>query len=339
MKEQPSTTSNSNLKIRLFAVVGILAVIAVAATVFFLSTRDQTQFREISIFEAEADATVLRKEQTIDTYKGMKLENGDRLTVGSEGFIRLLLDDDKYVTLEPKTEIELLAAGDSKDSKTEIKLISGAILNEINNELSKDSSYEIHTPNSVMAVRGTVFRVAMQEQEDECLVDLAVLDGKVGCALVSPDGNISDEEILVTVGQSAQFQSDENDVRTVFSGEEIDYSSLPELIQNRILELKKNGRLDQLPLTEKELEEKLDATNHKNPTDENSTANTAESKVCVVTFLDADGNLFATQKVEKGSKASMPTLSPSTGSAWYDKDGAEYHFDTAVTEDLTLTYR
>lgn len=339
MKEQPSTTSNSNLKIRLFAVVGILAVIAVAATIFFLNRRGQTQFREISIFEAEADATVLRKDQTIDTYKGMKLENGDRLTVGPEGYIRLLLDDDKYVTLEPKTEIELLASGDSKDSKTEIKLISGAILNEINNELSKDSSYEIHTPNSVMAVRGTVFRVAMQQQADECLVDLAVLDGKVGAALISPDGSISGEETLVTVGQSAQFQSDENGVRTVFSKKEIDYSVFPELIRNRILDLKKNGRLDQLPLTEKQLKEKFNPANEEFTSVEDSHINNDESEIYVITFLDADGNLFATQKVEKGSKASLPSLSPSTGSVWYDKDGAEYDFDAIVTENLTLSYR
>ncbi len=339
MKEQPSTKSNSNLKIRLFAVVGILAVIAVAAAVFFLNRRGQTQFREISIFEAKADATVLRKGQTIDTYKGMKLENGDHLTVGPEGFIRLLLDDDKYVTLEPKTEIELLASGDSKDSKTEIKLISGAILNEINNKLSRDSTYKIHTPNSVMAVRGTVFRVAMQQQADECLVDLAVLDGKVGAALISPDGSISDEETLVTVGQSAQFQSDENGVKTVFSGKEIDYSAFPKLIRNRILDLKKSGRLNQLPLTEEQLEEKFNTANEESTSVENSQTSHTESDICVVTFLDAGGNLFATQKVEKGSKVSLPALSPSTGSAWYDKDGAEYDFNTIVTEDLTLSYR
>lgn len=339
MKEEAPTTSNSNHKIRLFAIAGILAVIAVAAIVVFLNKREQTQFREISVFEAEAEATVLRKDQTIDTYKGMKLENGDRLSVGPKGFIRLLLDDDKYITLEPDTQIELLAAGDSKNSKTEIKLISGAILNEINNELSKDSSYEIHTPNSVMAVRGTVFRVAMQEQSEASLVDLAVLDGKVGTALVLPDGSISDEEILVTAGQSAQFASDSDGVRTVFSGKDIDYSSLPELIRNRILELKKNGRLDQLPLTEKQLQDKLDSTNQETPASAAPNPGSTPASVCTVTFLDENGGLFATQKVTAGSKAVKPALSPSSGSAWYSESEEEYSFDTIVTENITLTYR
>lgn len=340
-----------------------LGILLAAAAGIFLLTKEQTEFREISIFEASATATVKRGSETIHIYEGMKLENEDYVTVKDDGYIRLRLDDDKYITLEPGTEILLHATGSSSNSRTEIELKSGAILNEINKKLSDDSDYRLSTPNSVMAIRGTIFRVALTQKGNECTADLAVIEGKVAASLIQPDGTIGKTETLVTAGKSAEFYNDETGAQIIYSDKDIDYSTFPEFILKRLLELSENGRLKHGPITEEELSKLLDKTNPstvqpQNPAETpitNTTQLESESPSTArpaktaapsqtpdvsyqVTFLDTDGKIFATQTVRKGSTIKKPSLSPLTGTAWYDENGNIYDFNTQITKDCSLYY-
>ena len=71
--------------------------------------------------------------------------------------MRLKLDDDKYILVEENSILTIVAEGTKEDSKTAIHLEQGAITNEIQNKLNPNSSYEVTTPNSVMAVREPYF--------------------------------------------------------------------------------------------------------------------------------------------------------------------------------------
>lgn len=65
-------------------------------------------------------------------------------------------------------------------SKTVIYLDEGATLNRIVNPLENGAVYQVDTPNSTMAVRGTVFRVEVREGKDgKIYTYLAVLNGAV----------------------------------------------------------------------------------------------------------------------------------------------------------------
>lgn len=62
-------------------------------------------------------------------------------------------------------------------------------MNYLSEKLNEKSSYEVTVPNSTMAVRGTVFRVAIVYDEDgDSYTTVQVFDGIVGCRLVFPDG-------------------------------------------------------------------------------------------------------------------------------------------------------
>lgn len=50
------------------------------------------------------------------------------------------------------------ATGNERNSKTGIDLLNGAITCEVRKKLNSNSTYEINTPNSTMAVRGTTVR-------------------------------------------------------------------------------------------------------------------------------------------------------------------------------------
>lgn len=232
----------------------VLVVLIVALAVILGRNSGGEVYRDISIFELNATATVTRDGTTLDAYEGMHLENGDDIQVADEGYLRLVLDGDKYATLEAGTEIRLNAAGDSANSKTEIVLVNGAVLNEIDNKLNAGSTYELSTPTSVMAVRGTVFRVAMTTEGEASHTELIVLDGQVAAAPVLADGSIG-EELLVNPGEAASFDRPDAQTDPVCTQTEISYEDLPAETLERILDLYQNGRLDELSIPEEQLEQ------------------------------------------------------------------------------------
>lgn len=433
------------------ATVVVLCIVIVAVFKFKGGTED---YRNISVFELEASATVTRDGTALDAYPGMKLMNGDNIKVGNEGYICLLLDDDKYVTLETGTEIQLNATGNSQNSKTTIELVQGAVLNELDSKLNADSSYELSTPVSVMAVRGTVFRAALTENGEASSLDLIVLDGKVATSAVLPDGSISSEENLVDAGQGAHFEKADSQSDPVYSPMDISYKDLPAQTLGMILKIYESGRISNLSIQEDELrklyaqktgsaddanepeaedssdtaddkqedtasdpqeisdaddaDDSDDSVNTEDASDDSSqTAQSAdrdsntgsgvkptakpeakpntntkkatkkgnkataeptsipnaitptaqpdtgsqtnppaaapssqpENKVYTVTFMDSLGRTFGTQSIAAGSRAQKPKLSPAGGTRWYDSEGNEFDFNTAVTSDLTLYYR
>ena len=162
----------------------------------------------IQVLEVYGTVSVERQTMgTMDAYEGMRLESGDKITVGTDSWLKIKMDEDKYALLEPNSVLQLEASGSSADSKTVLHLEAGAVSNRLEKELSPDSSYEVNTPNSTMAVRGTVFRVEISWSEDGVSVsDISVYDGEVASRLIYPDGTMDGEgrAVLIVTGTEAQ---------------------------------------------------------------------------------------------------------------------------------------
>ena len=85
--------------------LGIVAAIAIAAAVILIFVVGRNDYRSIKVFEIGGDARVERGADTLDAFKDMSLSSGDVLEVPDDSFVRLKLDDDKYVYLEAGTRI------------------------------------------------------------------------------------------------------------------------------------------------------------------------------------------------------------------------------------------
>ena len=86
--------------------IGVAAT-AVAATAIILSQGDA--YRLIKIFDFSGTAIVERAETgELSPFKGMNLESGDSVSVHENSSMQLNLDDDKYITLEENTTIDLV---------------------------------------------------------------------------------------------------------------------------------------------------------------------------------------------------------------------------------------
>jgi len=171
-------------------------------------------YRMIQVLEVSGSVSVERASMgALDVYEGMRLESGDKITVGTESWLKIKMDEDKYALVEPGSVLRLEATGNSSDSKTVLHLEAGAVSNRLEEKLSDASSYEVNTPNSTMAVRGTVFRVEVTIDEDGVSIsNVSVYGGSVATHLVYPDGTVDEEHMAVLLVDGTAAQMWGNDV-------------------------------------------------------------------------------------------------------------------------------
>ncbi len=302
--------SSKRKKILIAASAAAVVIIAVIIAVVLL--RKEDSYRVIKVYEVSGDVTVKREgKDDMEPYENMLLESGDTVIVNS-GSMTLKLDEDKYVYVEEETEFSVEAKGTSENSKTTIVLKKGAITNEIQNKLSDDSSYEVNTPNSTMAVRGTVFRVEISYDEDgTCYTKVSVLEGRVSSNLVYADQTVSDKTVEIEKGYEVIIYQDGSKTDYLTEVQPIDYSKLPESVQKRFENL---------------LE---DADKKEDDDDKDEKSDKGEY---VVTFMYND-SVFGTQTVKEGECAVKPSLMPAPTGDW------NYNFENPVEEDIVIDWK
>ena len=137
------------------ASVAVAAIVIIAVIAGFAMLKKES-YRSLEIIECFGDAKVYRGIKEIDAYAGMKLRSNDHVSIGENGFVRMCFDGDKYVYLEGRALMKLVADGNKKDSRTVVNLELGTMVTEIEKKLSDKSTYEINAPNTTMAIRGTI---------------------------------------------------------------------------------------------------------------------------------------------------------------------------------------
>lgn len=263
-------------KIIIIAAIAAAVVAAAGATVFFILNHKTEAYRNIKVYEMDGDATITREDiGEISAYDNMVLQSGDSIVM-TKGRMTLQLDEDKYVYVEEAAELWLEATGTSSKSKTVIHLTKGEIVNEIQNKLNADSTYEVNTPNATMSVRGTTFYVNVFEEDGVIYSKCCVFEGLVETNLVYADGTIAPESKLVGVDRGKQVIIYEDDTTTDYltAVEDIDYGAL----SGGIMEYVDLGPFQ-------------------------------------VTFT-YNGSVFGSQSVEKGEVAEEPKLMPEPAGHW-----------------------
>lgn len=291
-------------------VISVIIIILVIAAIIFFSKKEG--YRIIKIYEYDGVASVTREDVgEVEAYNNMNLESGDKVYLQT-GDMTLKMDEDKYAYVEEETEFVVKAAGSSKDSKTSIVLNKGSITNEIQNALNSDSSYEVNTPNSTMAVRGTVFRVSIYyDAEGVCYTKVTVFDGKVVSKLVYPDGKIARDEVSIEKGKEVIIYEDANTTDYMSEPKDIDYSSLPNDVVSLVKEIMGND-------IEISMEQETET-------------DTEVTKEYTVTFMN-NGTTFASQTVKEGECVVLPTLMPAPMGEW------DFDFATPITENTVIQW-
>lgn len=246
--------SESKGKKKIYAIAAAatagLAVI-VLAVVLILGAGGQESYRSIRIVELDGGVTIDREGVgNLEASVNMNLTSGDRISTSADSYVVLRLDDDKYMMLGEQGAIQVVAAGDAANSRTEIHLESGSVLSEIQNPLSQDSSYEIITPNATMSVRGTVFETRNNVESGN--IEVLIYEGTVAVALGDSEPVLygPGEYTVFTSGDTPQFLEE----RGIITEEQMNSQML-----RRLQQINESGRT--LDLGEADLEELIQREN------------------------------------------------------------------------------
>ena len=239
-------------RIKLKNFVLMIGVLVSALFCLMGCEKKEEDYRQIQIYKIEGKALVTRQGTSMEVYENMLLQSGDTLATDSETYLQLKLDEDKYILMEPHTEISLYATGNSIDSNTGISLVKGAIVNQLDNPLSEESTYQVTTPNSTMAVRGTTFRVEITyHKSGESFAKIAVYGGKVECKLIFPDGTIKEPEVVES-GEEVLVRGDKKESEYVRTGQ-TSYDELKKQVLEFLDQLIEKG--EELSISKEEVED------------------------------------------------------------------------------------
>ncbi len=155
-------------KIGIIILISILLV-GIIAVVYILS---RPHYRSVKLDEYEGSVSLTRQDKTVEPYKGVMLIPGDFVETMQDSFAALSVDNDKHLGVKENTKLSINAAGTDTNGKVTIDLEYGEALFEIENKLNVDSSFEVSTPNAVLAVRGTTFDVYYSKEENTSKINV-----------------------------------------------------------------------------------------------------------------------------------------------------------------------
>lgn len=205
----------------LFAVL----IVLILSCIFVFGEKEG--YRTVKVFEISGKVGVVKDGVEYEAYSGMVLTEGYSIVTSSDSYVRLVLDGDKYIKLEEGSKATFEKLGVLGSGKTSINLERGAILSEVVKPLKADESYIINTPNAVLAVRGTLFKVSVNVNElGESNTNVYTYGGAVGSKRIEPDGNVIEEQVVIDAGYKTSVKMD--DVETIYVVENVDNTYVSE---------------------------------------------------------------------------------------------------------------
>lgn len=175
------------------------------------ATAEGVGYRTIAVIETSGAVTVVKGDLEYSAYPGMLLQEGHVLVTAGGGSVRLVLDGDKYVKVESGSRVIFETLGLLGSGKTTLRLERGALTSEIVKPLKDGEEFVVNTPNAVLAVRGTFFRVELETaRSGEIKANVLTYGGRVATKRVFPSGEIEETEALVEAGFKTAINMDKD---------------------------------------------------------------------------------------------------------------------------------
>lgn len=300
----------------------VLAAAVVLLCVFVFGNKEEA-YRVIKVLTAIGHSYITREEiGEIEGYEGMALQSGDTVRVDGNSNLTLIVDEDKVCYVEENSQFKLIAEGTSVSSKTLVSVDYGTLTWDVQNKLAQDASFEIQTPNSTMAIRGTVPQVSVYSDPNlayNTISKFTVFEGEVDIVYFDKDGT---ELGTVNVKGGSQIEIGTNDEKTeiISQNDNIDLSEFSKSTIDALLEILENRSESEMGFSKEEVQNAL------------TEIKTADSYNVV--FMDSNdrsnSNVFATQTVANGNLLQKPLLQPTEEGKW------DVDFSMEVSDDMVV---
>ena len=275
----------------------LLAIVAVVLIVVLVNnnpSNPDTSYRSIKIELKEGNVSINRNNEELDSYVNMNLRSGDTIVTKESSNAVLKLDEDKFVYIGEKSNVNLVSS-EKDSSKTIIRVNEGSIVTEVKNKLSDLEEFNVETPNSTMAIRGTIFGVTVIKESGQIKIGYKLLEGNIELSVIEKTA------LGYNVGKFRMAPMEEINILSKGDGilEKESLSTALELINKQDSKVKVNeyqdvveyiSETDKIELVEKELEvSDVDDILRNIPT------NVAENSIRLVT-INATFSLFENEK-------------------------------------------
>ena len=148
---------SDNLKLILVGLIAILMILAGAIVISLYFGGDVS--RQLIITEINGSAEIIRDNKKFTASKNSTLNSGDILTTDKNSSVRINIDGNKYILVEPDSSLYIYFTDVASKGDISVNLSKGAVLCQINEKLKKNAAFTVKTPNGSIDVVGTVFRV------------------------------------------------------------------------------------------------------------------------------------------------------------------------------------
>jgi hypothetical protein len=128
--------------------------------------REETSEARVEAVHGDVTVTWQGRGETALLKRGVALSVGDKVTTGSNSTALLLLDDDSAILMQENSELEftrLRKLGGGQNLDAGLFVGKGGLKMDANPSHYPDSNYEIRTAAANTAVRGTGFRIGVEE--------------------------------------------------------------------------------------------------------------------------------------------------------------------------------
>ena len=217
------------LVISAISVVSLILVIIV-----FTLASSGSSGRKLSIRDISGSAFILKSDGQIPADKNTVLESGDVIITSSDGEVRLAVDKDKYIIIEPDTTLYVNFTDISEKGSVIVNISEGSAICRLDSKLAKNAAFEVRTPNAVISAAGTVFRTDFSYldsyggREAVKLTEVECAEGSVDIQLYDDNASPADQLMLLAEGKSARLMTCADTARFEYLNSDTDLYSLSE---------------------------------------------------------------------------------------------------------------
>lgn len=130
----------------------------------------------VTDWKGKASVTKTGSKKAIQVFKKMSINEGDRIVTGAESKVVLQLvggDKEDTVTIGEDSDVTFTSLKSEKGIKTKISVWSGSAWLKVKSAAGADARFELETPTTVMAVRGTQFGVHVSPADGRSRLQVA----------------------------------------------------------------------------------------------------------------------------------------------------------------------
>lgn len=349
---------SDNLKLILTGMVSILMILSAAVVISLYFGGDTT--RQLTVTEIIGSAFFTRDGRRMPVSKNTRLKSGDIIETDENATVRISIDSDKFVFVEPNTSMYIYCTDIASKGDISVNLSRGSVICEINKELKKNSSFVLKTPNSSAAVKGTVFRAqfdlkkSFMGYDDVMITEYQNFDGTINLQLYDSEKEPFELPMVLVERTSAQMITSADVCKYGYLNYDISLITLSEITLHEVLRAQTSKELgfsaNEINLAYKSVVEE----NRRLATMTGTTETTEEISVTTTVTTPAPTTTESTSSETTAPESTYNTLRSTqrtyeyttyTGVKWWEitgntntgTDDYEDWFDPDEYENVTVT--